>query len=176
MKINKLTLSLFLSGSLLFLSFSPESVTNQREEAPTTGGLKSSNAVVMAQTVEIAVIVNANNPANKMGTEFAKNYWLRRFVKRWKETNKGILPADRKGKGPEQDLFYTHVLGLPAAAVESYLTARQYQTGDNPPQKFATDAEMIAYVASEVGAIGYVNASSISGDEKSVKVVLQISK
>jgi hypothetical protein len=172
MKINKLTLSLFLSGSLLFLSFSPESVTTPKEEASPT----ISKAVAATAAIEIAVIVNASNPANKMGTEFVKNYWLRRFVKRWKETNKGILPADRKIKGPEQDLFYTHVLGLPAAAVESYLAARQYQSGDNPPQKFATDAEMIAFVASEVGAIGYVNASSISVGDQSVKVVLQITK
>jgi ABC-type phosphate transport system substrate-binding protein len=126
--------------------------------------------------VEIAIIINAANPVNKMGADFVKNYWLRRFVKRWKETNKGILPADHKGKSPEQDAFYNAVLGLPSDAVESYLSARQYQSGDNPPQKFATDADIINYVGSEIGAIGYVNSASVGENDKNVKVILLISK
>jgi ABC-type phosphate transport system substrate-binding protein len=175
MKPNKLTLPLFLSCALLFFSFSPSSVIVPKEES-SLNSAQALNISKAAPKVEIAIIINAGNPVNKMGADFVKNYWLRRFVKRWKETNKGILPADHKGKSPEQELFYNQVLGLPADAVESYLSARQYQNGDNPPQKFATDADMIAYVSSEVGAIGYVKASSITADESSVKVILHISK
>jgi ABC-type phosphate transport system substrate-binding protein len=126
--------------------------------------------------VEIAIIINAANPSGKMGADFVKNFWLRRFVKRWKETNKSVLPADRKNKCAEQDVFYSTVLGLPADAVESYLAARQYQNGDSPIQKFTSDADMIAYVGREIGAIGYVNAASVSENDKEVKVVLVVSK
>lgn len=128
------------------------------------------------QSTEIAIIINAENPSDKMGAEFVRNYWLRRFVKRWKETNKSILPVDRKDKCDEQELFYNKVLGLPSSAVEAYLAARQYQNNDAPPKKLATDAEIINYVGHEPGAIGYVNASSVKEGDKSIKVILLVSK
>jgi ABC-type phosphate transport system substrate-binding protein len=126
-------------------------------------------------TIEVAVVINAENPVNKMEADFVKNYWLRRFVKRWKEINKGILPTDRKSRCAEQEIFYNQVLGLPTEAVETYLTSRQYQNGDNPPVKLSNDAEIIEYVGREAGAIGYVNAASISARDKSVKVILLLS-
>jgi ABC-type phosphate transport system substrate-binding protein len=127
-------------------------------------------------SIEIVVIVNIDNPVTKMGPEIVKNYWLRRFVKRWKDTNKGILPLDCKNKTAEQELFYNEVLGLPTDAVQKYLSARQYQTGDNPPQKFASDAAIMEYVSQEAGALGYINAASLVGKENTVKVVLTIAK
>lgn len=155
MTTKRMTAILLLAGTSFLASFAPH------PNAP---------------KVEIAIIINAANPVNKMGADFVKNYWLRRFVKRWKETNKGILPADHKSKSAEQDLFYNTVLGLPSDAVESYLSARQYQSGDKPPEKFASDADIINFVGNEVGAIGYVNAASVSTDNKNVKVILLVSK
>jgi ABC-type phosphate transport system substrate-binding protein len=155
MTTKRVTAILLLAGTSFLSSFAPH------PDAP---------------KVEIAVIINSANPVNKMGADFVKNYWLRRFVKRWKETNKGILPADHKTKSPEQDLFYNTVLGLPSDAVESYLSARQYQSGDKPPEKFASDADIINFVSNEVGAIGYVNVASVSADNKSVKIILLVSK
>lgn len=130
----------------------------------------------VTQSTEIAIIINAENPSDKMGAEFVRNYWLRRFVKRWKETNKSILPVDRKDKCDEQEIFYNKVLGLPPSAVEAYLAARQYQNNDAPPKKLSTDAEIINYVAHEPGAIGYVNASSVRESDKAIKVILTVSK
>lgn len=126
--------------------------------------------------VEIAVIVNASNPVEKLSSEIVKNFWLRRFVKRWKETSKSILPADRKNKCSEQEVFYNSVLGLDPSAVEAYLSARQYQSGDAPIQKFASDADIISYVSREPGAIGYINAASLSKSDNGVKIVLTVSK
>ena len=155
MKTKRMTAILFFAGTCSLLSFSPH------PKAP---------------KVEIAIIINAANPVNKMGADFVKNHWLRRFVNRWKETNKGILPADHKTKSPEQDLFYNAVLGLSSDAAESYLSARQYQSGHKPPEKFATDADVINYVGNEIGGIGYVSAASVSEKDNNVKVILLVSK
>jgi ABC-type phosphate transport system substrate-binding protein len=155
MRKQKLIALLCITGASILLSFSPHPV---------------------ATKVEIAIIINAGNPVNKLSVDFVKNYWLRRFIKRWKETNKGILPVDHKVKSAEQDLFYKSVLGLPPDAVESYLSARQYQSGDNPPQKFASDADVINYVGNEIGAIGYVSAASVAENDKNVKVILTLAK
>jgi len=128
-----------------------------------------------ASNIEIAIIVNSENPVDKMNNELVKSFWLRRFVKRWKEINKGILPVDRKNKCAEQDIFYVSVLGLAPEVVEAYLSARQYQNGDSPIQKFMSDADIIEYVSREPGAIGYVNAASL-GKGSGVRVIFTVSK
>ena len=154
MKKNKLIVAILCSVASVLMSFT----------SPTP-----------ANSLEIAIILNDSNPVDKLNGELVKNYWLRRFVKRWKETNTGILPVDRKNKCIERDTFYKHILGLPSDDVEAYLSARQYQNGDSPIQKFMTDQEIINYVSQQPGAIGYVNASSV-GKDSGVKVILTIVK
>jgi ABC-type phosphate transport system substrate-binding protein len=123
----------------------------------------------------IAIIVNNDNPAEKLTAGEAKLYWLRKIKKRWPETNKNILPVDRKAKCAERDAFYAKVLNMNADDVESYFSNRQYQNAEKPQDKFASDSEIIEFVSKEIGAIGFVSQSALSGDAKSkVKVVLTI--
>jgi|GEM_PF-883012 len=154
MKKNKLIVALLLAVATVSMSFT--------SPAP-------------ASNIEIAIIVNSGNPVDRMNNELVKSFWLRRFVKRWKEINKSISPVDRKNKCAEQDIFYVSILGLPPDAVEAYLSARQYQNGDSPIHKFMSDADIIEYVSSEPGAIGYVNVASLSKGS-GVKVILTVRK
>jgi len=154
MKKNKLIVALLLAVATVCMSFT--------SPAP-------------APNIEVAIIVNSGNPVDKMNNELVKSFWLRRFVRRWKEINKGILPVDRKTKCAEQDIFYVSVLGLAPEVVEAYLSARQYQNGDSPIQKFTSDADIIEYVSQQPGAIGYVNAASL-GKGSGVRVIFTVSK
>jgi ABC-type phosphate transport system substrate-binding protein len=123
---------------------------------------------------EFAVIIHKDNPINTLTVSEAKLYYLRKLKKRWAEINKNIRPADRKTACPEQNAFYSKVLAMPAAEVEKYFTGKQLQSAERPPDKFTSDTEMINFVASEPGAIGYVSLKSLSGENKDkVKVVLQ---
>ncbi len=123
----------------------------------------------------IAIIVNNDNPAEKLTAGEAKLYWLRKIKKRWPETNKNILPVDRKAKCAERDAFYAKILNMSADDVESYFSNRQYQNAEKPQDKFTSDSEIIEFVSKEIGAIGFVSQSALSGDAKSkVKVVLTI--
>lgn len=123
----------------------------------------------------IAVIVNNDNPVEKLTAGEAKLYWLRKIKKRWPETNKNILPVDRKTKCAERDAFYAKILNMSADDVESYFSNRQYQNAEKPQDKFTSDSEIIEFVSKEIGAIGFVSQSALSGDAKSkVKVVLTI--
>jgi ABC-type phosphate transport system substrate-binding protein len=124
---------------------------------------------------ELAIIVNKENPIEKLSIGEAKLYWLRKIKKRWPELNKNIKPVDRKSKSPEQDLFYSKVLGMSATDVETYFNEKQYESGEKPQDKFSSDADIISFVAEEPGAIGFVNASSLTAEAKAkVKVVLVI--
>lgn len=124
---------------------------------------------------EIAIIINKENPVEKLTAGEAKLYWLRKIKKRWPELNKNIKPVDRKTKNAEQDAFYSKVLGMSAADVETYFNAKQYESGEKPQDKFASDAEIINFIGEEAGAIGFVNAASLTAEAKAkVKVVLVI--
>lgn len=121
----------------------------------------------------LAIIVNKENPVEKLTTGEVKLYWLRKIKKRWPELNKNIKPVDRKTKNAEQDTFYSKVLGMSAADVDTYFNAKQYESGEKPQDKFSTDSDIIAFIGEEAGAIGFVNAASITDAAKAkVKVVL----
>jgi len=122
---------------------------------------------------EIAVIVNKENTISKLSSGEVKLYWLRKIKKRWPDLNKNIKPADRKSKCAEQDAFYSKVLSMSASDVETYFTQKQYESAEKPQDKFASDADIINFVSEEAGAIGFVNAASLTAEAKTkVKVVL----
>jgi hypothetical protein len=127
------------------------------------------------QGTEISVIVNKENPVGTLSAGEAKLYWLRKIKKRWPDINKNIKPVDRKAKCIEQETFYSKVLNMTATDVESYFTQKQYESAEKPQDKFPNDAAIISFVSEEQGAIGFVNSSSLSVEDKNkVKVVLTI--
>jgi ABC-type phosphate transport system substrate-binding protein len=125
-----------------------------------------------AMTESIAVIVNKDNPVTTLSASEVKLYYLRRIKKRWPEIDKNIRPADQKKRSDERDAFY-NLLGLNDSQVEQYFVTKQLQNAERPPDKFTTDADMINFVAEEIGAIGYIKASSATPEVMTkVKVVL----
>jgi ABC-type phosphate transport system substrate-binding protein len=124
---------------------------------------------------ELAIVVNKDNPITKLTSGEVKLYWLRKIKKRWPELNKNIKPVDRKTKNAEQDAFYSKVLGMTGPDVETYFNQKQYENGEKPQDKFASDNDVIDFVGEEAGAIGFVNTASLSAEAKAkVKVVLTI--
>lgn len=124
---------------------------------------------------EILIIVNKENPVSSMDAGQVKLYWLRKVKKRWPELNKNIRPADRKSKCAERELFYGKVLNMSDDEVETYFVTKQYQNAEKPQDKFGGDAEILDFVASEPGAIGFINASSFTGSSKEkVKSILSV--
>lgn len=123
----------------------------------------------------IAIIVNKDNTVSTLSESEVKLYWLRKIKKRWPEINKNIRPADYKAKNAAQTTFYSKVLELTAADVETYFTQKQYDSGEKPQDKLASESDMINFVANEIGAIGFVSAGSLTeADKAKVKVVCVI--
>ncbi len=118
-----------------------------------------------------AVIVNKGNPVTVLSASEVKLYYLRRIKKRWPVINKNIRPADQKKHSEERAAFYD-LLELTEFQVEQYFVTKQLQNAERPPDKFSTEADMINFVAEEIGAIGYIKASSVTPEVmKKVKVV-----
>ena len=135
---------------------------------------------IISGGTSVAVIISNDNPIAfkdnpSLSVSEVKSYFLRKIKKRWSETNKTILPVDRKKSCPEQNIFYSKVLKMSISEVENYFLEKQYQNGETLPESFSSDKEIIDFVGDEIGAIGYVNVNSLTTEAKTkVKVVLLI--
>jgi ABC-type phosphate transport system substrate-binding protein len=124
----------------------------------------------------IVVIVNKDNPVSALTAGEVKLYYLRKIKKRWPVINKNIRPADRRKQCDERTTFYS-MLEMNDAQIEQYFVNKQLQNAERPPDKFATETEMINFVAEEIGAIGYMKAISVTPEITArVKVVFTLNQ
>jgi ABC-type phosphate transport system substrate-binding protein len=127
---------------------------------------------------ELVVIVNKDNPVEKLSVPEVRLYWMRRGIqKTWPTLKTTVLPVDRKGTCPEKSIFYKSIIKLSESETEAYFAAKQYQSAETPPVKLASDNEVIEYVADNKAGLGFVNLASLSdATKRSVKIVCTVSE
>ena len=105
---------------------------------------------------DFQVIVNASSPAAEIERAEVARFFLRQSLK-WTD-GQAVLPVDQSSRSAVREAFSRSVLKQPLPAVDTYWQ-RQIASGRAlPPPVKTTDAEILAYVASSPGAIGYVVA------------------
>lgn len=120
----------------------------------------------------LAVIVNSENTTNVLSQSEVKLIYLRKITKRWSSIHKNIVPVDRKGMPEAKKVFLDKILGMSEDDLERYYAEREYQYAEMPPVEVASDAEVIEFVSKNIGAIGYVSASSVSAENNpNIKVI-----
>jgi hypothetical protein len=72
--------------------------------------------------------------------------------------------------GPVHQTFLRDYMGRTGPALETYYRSLLFSGKASVPQTCANDAEMISYVASTKGAIGYVSASAASDRVRTVEI------
>ena len=101
------------------------------------------------------VIVHVASPVTEASREDVSRFFLRQSAK-WSR-RQGVLPVDQSSRSAVREAFSRGVLRQPLPAVESYWR-RQIASGRAlPPPVKTSDAEVLAYVASTPGAVGYVS-------------------
>jgi ABC-type phosphate transport system substrate-binding protein len=103
------------------------------------------------------VIVNASVQGTRIQRETLKDIFLRKTV-RWGDGSP-TQPVDLGLTSPVRLAFIDHVLGLTAVAVQQYWVS-QITKGVQPPPVKKTEQEVVAFVAAQPGAIGYVSAAA----------------
>ena len=94
-------------------------------------------------------------------------------AKRWGDRSL-VVPVDQSLRAPVRQAFSQEVLGKTIDAVQSYWTNRLLKEGirARPPQVKPSDAEVLNFVASNPGAIGYVSAGTpIPATVKTVTII-----
>jgi ABC-type phosphate transport system substrate-binding protein len=101
------------------------------------------------------LIVHVASPLTEVTRDELSRFFLRQSS-RWAD-GKEVLPVDQSSRSAVRDVFSRGVLRQPLPAVESYWR-RQIASGRAlPPPVKTSDAEVLAYVASTPGAVGYVS-------------------
>jgi ABC-type phosphate transport system substrate-binding protein len=113
------------------------------------------------------VIVNAENPTTTLSKREVSNLFLKK-ARTWQHGER-VAPVDQPVASPLRDLFSKAIIGRSAAAVRNHWAQSIFSGKDSGPPELADDEEIIAFVADNPGAIGYV-ASTITA--RGVKVVV----
>ncbi len=108
------------------------------------------------------IIVNSANPTTSISKKEVSNFFMKKTSK-WSDGTK-LAPVDQKAGSMERKDFTQSVHGKNVSAVKSFWQQAMFSGKGTPPAEKASDAEVIAFVIRNPGAIGYVSSSaSLSG-------------
>jgi hypothetical protein len=104
--------------------------------------------------VKVVVIVNSANPVSTMRREQVARMFLRE-VPAW-GNGEEILPVDQLERSPSRITFARDVQGQTVKSLKTYWQQRIFSGSESPPPERVSDADVLTYVRSNPGAIGYV--------------------
>jgi len=117
-----------------------------------------------AQTFK--VIVNSANPVSSITKAEASKLFLKKRSK-WNHGAE-VQPVELPGSSSVRGSFTKEIHNKKPAAISAYWQKQIFAGRATPPPEKGSDAEVVAYVQANPGAIGYVSSgASVSG----VKVV-----
>jgi ABC-type phosphate transport system substrate-binding protein len=119
--------------------------------------------VVSVHAAEIVVVVNPKNPASRMFSEQAAQFFLGKSTL--------FTPIEFTEGSAVRAAFYTKVLGKDSTQVKAVWTKLVFTGKGTPPREYATAAEVKKAVANDVSAIAYLEKSQV---DDSVKVILTV--
>jgi ABC-type phosphate transport system substrate-binding protein len=118
-----------------------------------TLGILAATRVSSGEAVAFQVIVNSRVEGKNVERRVLSDIFLRKVV-RWGDGH-AIDPVDLSATSPVREAFSQSVLGMPTDAVRQYW-GRAMAAGLVPPLAKKTDEEIVEYVATHPGSVGYV--------------------
>src|SRR5258706_7829121 len=114
-----------------------------------------------ASTAGFKIIVNSSNGSARISKTDLNALFLKKMVK-WSDGTPAV-PVNQSKKSGVRDSFTTTVHGKSVAAVDSYWQQQIFSGRDVPPAEKASDAEVLAFVKANAGAVGYVSENHAAG-------------
>lgn len=132
-------------------------------------------AVLLVGTDEVAaqqsykVIVNASNNVSTITRDYLSQLFLKK-TSRW-ANGQVAIPINLPSESPVREHFAQDVHGRSVSAIRAYWQRMVFSGGAVPPEERNSDREVIAYVAANPNAIGYVSAGAqVGGGAKVIQV------
>jgi ABC-type phosphate transport system substrate-binding protein len=114
-------------------------------------------APVDAQTA-YKIIAHPDSPANGISRSDASRIFMKKTT-RWSDGSK-VVVVDLSPTSPVRASFTSDVIDKNVSAVQAYWQQQIFSGRGVPPEEMATDADVIAFVRSRPGAIGYVSVDA----------------
>jgi ABC-type phosphate transport system substrate-binding protein len=127
------------------------------------GALLLAAALPLSAMAETVVIVNKANPATRMFSEQASQFFLGKSTM--------FTPVDQPESSPIRADFYHKVADKDPAQVKAIWSKLVFTGKATPPKEYANSAEVKKAVAADPKAIGYIDKSAV---DDSVKVILTL--
>lgn len=121
------------------------------------------------KTDEIVVIVHKDNPLRALSQSELRPIFLTKKMS-WPDGSL-IVAYNLPEKDTVRQGFDAAVLGLDPERVSRYWVDRKIRGDERPPTRLGSPASVVRMVASNKGAIGYVNAAD---NNASVKIVARV--
>ncbi|MES2259495.1 MAG: hypothetical protein V4724_13280 [Pseudomonadota bacterium] len=120
-------------------------------------------AAALPVHAETVVIVSQKNPATRMFSEQASQFFLGKSTM--------FTPIDQAEGSPIRAEFYHKVADKDAAQVKAIWSKLVFTGKATPPKEYKTSAEVRKAVADDPKAIGYIDKSAV---DDTVKVILTL--
>jgi len=120
-------------------------------------------AAALPASAETVVIVNKANPATRMFSEQAAQFFLGK--------SNMFTPVDQPESSPIRADFYHKVADKDPAQVKAIWSKLVFTGKATPPKEYANSAEVKKAVAADPKAIGYIDKSAV---DDTVKVILTL--
>ena len=120
-------------------------------------------AAALPASAEIVVIVNKANPATRMFSEQASQFFLGK--------SNMFTPVDQSESSAIRSEFYKKVADKDTAQVKAIWSKLVFTGKGEPPKEYGGNAEVKKAVAADPKAIGYIDKSAV---DDSVKVILTL--
>ena len=114
------------------------------------------------------IIVNNDNPVSQLTKDNVSKLLLKKTTK-WDDGQK-VEPVDLKADSNVRMSLSKTVHGKSVSAVKAYWQKKIFSGKGIPPAEKKNDADVIAYVKTKPGAIGYVSANANTSGVKVIKI------
>ena len=118
---------------------------------------------MLPASAEIVVIVNKENPATRMFSEQASQFFLGKSAM--------FTPIDQGEGSKIRTDFYQKIADKDPAQVKAIWSKLVFTGKATPPKEFKSNAEVKKAVADDPKAIGYIDKSAV---DDTVKVILTL--
>jgi len=124
-------------------------------------------SMALATAGEVVVIVNPASSVSKATSGEIEKVFM---GKTSSISGKAVSPVDQKAKSTARADFSDKILGKAVKKVTDFWKKQVFSGKGQPPKQLADDAKVIAWVAENEDAIGYVSADAVSSKVKVVSV------
>ncbi|MBA5636385.1 hypothetical protein H3H37_04895 [Duganella sp. LX20W] len=121
------------------------------------------SATALSASAETVVIVNKANPATRMFSEQASQFFLGKSTM--------FTPIDQAEGSPIRADFYHKAADKDPAQVKAIWSKIVFTGKGTPPKEYSSNAEVKKAVAADPKAIGYIDKSAV---DDTVKVILTL--